>query len=47
MEKDVSKDMEARNELIKRRVMGVPAILIGDEMVVGFDRARIDSLIKK
>jgi glutaredoxin len=46
-EKDVTKDMEARNELIKRKVMGVPAFLIGGEMVVGFDKARINALAKK
>lgn len=31
--------------MIKRNIMGVPAFIIGDEVVVGLDKARIESLI--
>lgn len=46
-DKDVSTDLEARQEMIDRSgQMGVPQILIGDELVVGFDQGRIDQLLK-
>ena len=38
-------DKEARNEMFKRKVTGVPAFLIGDDMVVGLDKAKILSLV--
>lgn len=44
-ERDVNKDSIARNEMVKRGIRGVPAFLIGDEMVEGLDRAKIESLI--
>lgn len=31
--------------MIRRRVTGVPAFLIGDDMIVGFDQNRILSLV--
>lgn len=31
--------------MIKRNIRGVPAFIIGDEVVVGLDTAKIDSLI--
>lgn len=35
---DVQDDMEARQEMIEKSgQMGVPVIMIGDEIVVGFD----------
>jgi len=38
-EKDVTTDAAAREEMIaKSRQMGVPVILLGDEVVVGFDK---------
>lgn len=38
-EKDVSTDAKARDEMIaKSNQMGVPVILLGDEVVVGFDK---------
>lgn len=44
-EKNVSKDMEARQHLIKNGIMGVPVIYIDDEMVHGFDQGKIESLL--
>ncbi|OPX88001.1 MAG: hypothetical protein A4E53_02158 [Pelotomaculum sp. PtaB.Bin104] len=45
MEKDINVDEQARSELIKRNVRGVPAFLIGDDIVVGFDPAKILKLV--
>lgn len=33
--------MEARQELIKRNIRGVPTFLIGEDVVVGLDKAKI------
>lgn len=44
-EKDINKDVQARNELAKRRVRGVPAFFIGDEVVEGLDTTRIEGLM--
>lgn len=44
-EKDINLDAQARNELIKRGIRGVPTFIIGDEVVEGLDTARIESLI--
>lgn len=45
MEKDVQQDVEARKELMKRGIMAVPVIAVGDEYIVGFDKSRIEELI--
>jgi glutaredoxin-like YruB-family protein len=44
-EKNVQIDPEARKELIKRKIMGVPAIFVDDEVVVGFDKDKLDELL--
>jgi glutaredoxin 3 len=44
-ERNISTDRTARAELMKRGVRGVPAFLIGDEMVVGLDTDKIERLI--
>jgi glutaredoxin 3 len=45
-EKDVSTDLAARQEMIEKSgQMGVPQIVINGELVVGFDQAKIDSLL--
>ncbi len=44
-EKNVQTDAQAREELMKKGHTGVPVIVIGDEEIVGFDRARIDQLL--
>ena len=39
---NVAADLEKRQEMIEKSgQMGVPVILIGDEMIVGFDKERI------
>lgn len=45
VEKNVQTDPEARKELIKMGHMGVPVVVIDGEEIVGFDKAKIDSLI--
>ncbi len=43
---DVSVDEKKRKELIdKSGQMGVPVIEIGDEIVIGFDQARISQIL--
>jgi len=44
-ERDVSKDEAALDELQKRGLMTTPVTLIDDEVVVGFDRARLAKLL--
>ncbi len=45
-ELDVSVDRLAQEELVKLSgQMGVPVIVINEQVVVGFDKARIDSLL--
>jgi len=45
MEKDITVDAQARSELIRRNVSGVPSFLIGDDMVIGLNKARILELV--
>ena len=43
---DVSGDAEAREEMVKiSGQMGVPVIIIDGEIIIGFDRSRIDELL--
>lgn len=44
-EKNVSLDTEARKELLSMGYMGVPIIFIDDEVVVGFNRSKLDELL--
>lgn len=39
-------DREAQEELVRRTgQMAVPVILVDDEVIVGFDRARLEHLL--
>ena len=40
-EKDVSKDASAQQEMARLGARGVPTFLIGDEVIIGFDKERI------
>jgi len=43
---DVSADLAKRQEMIdKSGQMGVPVIFIDDEMIIGFDEAKISGLL--
>ncbi|HRY62714.1 MAG TPA: glutaredoxin family protein [Candidatus Paceibacterota bacterium] len=45
-EKDVYLDEKARNEMVKMTGQsGVPVIKIGDEVIIGFDKATIKELL--
>ena len=45
-EHNVAADMEKRQEMIdKSGQMGVPVILIGDELIVGFDKEKISAAV--
>ena len=45
-EHDVASDLEKRREKIdKSGQMGVPVIIIGEELTVGFDQAKISSML--
>jgi len=46
-EKNVSTDIDARKELMAKGHMGVPVIIIEDEEIVGFDKAKIDAALAK
>lgn len=43
---DVATDIEKRDEMIKKSgQMGVPVIEIGDEIIIGFNKARIAKIL--
>lgn len=45
-EHNVAADMEKRQEMIdKSGQMGVPVILIGDKLIVGFDKEKISAAV--
>ena len=45
-EHNVAADLEKRKEMIEKSgQMGVPVIYVGDEMVVGFNRAKLEQLL--
>lgn len=47
-EKDVTTDVEAQKEMIdKSQQMGVPVIDMGGKIVVGFDRPRIEAILRE
>lgn len=45
VERDINADPEARKEMMRRKVTGVPTFLIGDDVVVGLDQAKVLSLV--
>ncbi len=44
-EKNVSTDKEAKKELIALGYMGVPIIMIDDEVVLGFNKGKLDEIL--
>lgn len=43
---DVAHDLEKRQEMIQKSgQMGVPVILVGQEMIIGFDKERLASTL--
>jgi len=47
VEKNVSTDMEARKELMGMGYMGVPIIMVDDKVIEGFNKAKLEELIKE
>ena len=45
-ERNVSTSMDARKELMQQGFMGVPVLLVDGEVIQGFDKAKIDQLLK-
>ena len=46
-EYNISKDLDAKRELIKMGYLSIPVILIDKEHVLGFDLNRIENLLQK
>lgn len=44
-EKNISIDPQARSELQRRNISGVPAFLVGEDVVVGLDKEKILKLV--
>jgi len=45
-EHNVAADLDKRQEMIQKSgQMGVPVITIGDDIIVGFDKGRLSSLL--
>ncbi len=45
IEMNISTDPEARKDLISKGFMGVPVVYVGDEVIQGFDKKRLDELL--
>ncbi|MEW9123579.1 MAG: glutaredoxin domain-containing protein [Thermotaleaceae bacterium] len=45
LEKNVTKDMGARKELMAQGFMGVPVIMVDGEIIQGFDKRKLNDLI--
>ena len=44
-EYNISKDKEARMDIMKRGYRSVPVIMLGDKVIIGFDRAEMSELL--
>jgi len=44
-EKNIQTDAAARKELMKRGIMAVPVVQIGEEVIVGFDKEKMEELL--
>lgn len=45
-ERNVSTDPAARKELMSKGYMGVPVIYVDDEVIQGFDKSKLEELLK-
>ncbi|MHB0886084.1 MAG: glutaredoxin family protein [Bacillota bacterium] len=45
VEKDVASDTAAAKDLMSKGFRFVPVIYVGDEVVAGFDRAKLEKLL--
>jgi len=44
-EVDVERNPEGAREMKRRNIMGVPVVLINNQPIVGFDKAKIDKAL--
>lgn len=44
-ERNINTNISAREELIRRGIRGVPTFIIGEDVVVGLDTSKIESLL--
>lgn len=44
-ERDVTKDREALNELLRMGIMTTPVTIINGEIVIGYDTERLEQLL--
>ena len=44
-ERDIAADPQAMQELVGLRYMSTPVILVDEEVVVGFDRPKLEALL--
>ena len=45
---DVAEDLAARSEMVELSgQMGVPVLVIGDKLIIGFDRQEIDAALEE
>ena len=45
IEYNISNDKEARRELMRKGYMSVPLIIIGEQVVVGYDKEELSGLL--
>ena len=45
-EKNVREDMDARKQLIEKRILGVPTFFIDEDIIVGFNRRKLEKVLK-
>lgn len=45
-EHNISKNMEARKDLMKKGIMSVPFMIINGEEMMGFDEQKVSNLLK-
>ncbi len=44
-EYNISKDKEARMDVMKKGYRSVPLIMVGDKVIIGFDRREVSELL--
>ena len=48
MDHDVSKDKDRLKEMMRKSgQLGVPLILVNDDLLIGFDQSKLDTLLSK
>ncbi len=46
-EVDLTQDLEAREEFMRKGHRGVPVTVVGDEEIVGFNTGKLDAALEK